>query len=74
MYKITVDSETTVKKFGEWNRDHGLKVSNPEIWVRRDSMEGYHLRYKDVFLFLLKSKRSILKIVWCLTWYKLLHA
>ena len=43
MYKIGVDTDVSMKSFGEFNSN--LSVPIPEIWQRRENMEGYHLRY-----------------------------
>ena len=43
-YKIGMDSETIVKKLGTWRLDYGLQISQPVIWMRRASLEGFHFR------------------------------
>ena len=43
MYKIGNDTDVSIKLFGEFNSN--LSVPIPEMWQRRENMEGYHLRY-----------------------------
>lgn len=38
-------SDAVTKMFGIWNPHYALHISNPNIWIRRQSMDGYHLRY-----------------------------
>lgn len=45
MYKIGNDTDLSIKSFGEFNSN--LSVSTPEMWQRRDNMEGCHLRYRN---------------------------
>ena len=42
MYKIGSDKEVSIKPFGVFNSN--LSVPIPEMWERRENMEGYHLR------------------------------
>ena len=44
VYKIGDEPEAILNKFGTWNPNDGLEVSNANIWERRVSMNGYHLR------------------------------
>ena len=43
-YKIQADSNVTFKYFGSWNDKRGLSISKSDIWSRRVSLEGLHLR------------------------------
>ena len=43
MYKIGNDTDVSIKLFGEFSLN--LSVPIPEMWQRRENMEGYHLRY-----------------------------
>ena len=44
VYKITTKSETVVKMYGTWNQDNGINVIDSDIWSRRGSLEGQHIR------------------------------
>ena len=44
VYKISINLNTILKKFGSWNIEQGLLVSDPDVWSRRVSLEGHHFR------------------------------
>ena len=44
VYKIDMNLKTILKNFGSWSIEYGLLVSEPDVWSRRASLEGYHFR------------------------------
>ena len=44
VYRIGQNSETILKKFGTWSTTYGLRITDPNIWSRRESLEGHRFR------------------------------
>ena len=44
VYRITMESQIILKEFGRWERTYGLIIPDPDIWSRRSSLNGHHLR------------------------------
>ena len=44
VYRISTNSETILKKFGTWSTTYGLRITDPNIWSRRESLEGHRFR------------------------------
>ena len=43
-YKIAKDTDVILKPFGTWDINRGLNIDDADIWSRRRSLEGYHLK------------------------------
>ena len=44
VYKITTMSEVVLKMYGTWSQNKGIQVIDSDIWSRRGSLEGHHIR------------------------------
>ena len=44
-YKIASGSETVLQRYGTWTTNLGLQVFEADVWTRRRSLEGHHIRY-----------------------------
>ena len=44
IYRINVFSKVIINKCGTWNPLSGLQIANPNIWSRRASLDGRHIR------------------------------
>ena len=48
-YKIHDDAKVTLKEYGTWSCNNGLRVSNQDIWSRREDLEGFHFKVVSAF-------------------------
>ena len=48
-YKITEESNVILKKFGMWSAINGLELQDVDIWSRRRSLEGLHLKVATAY-------------------------
>ena len=44
IYRIDTHSKVIINKCGTWNPSSGLQIANPNIWSRRASLNGRHIR------------------------------
>ena len=44
VYKISPVSESVTRMYGTWRENNGIHITDPDIWSRRGSLEGHHIR------------------------------
>ena len=49
MYKVDFYLPAIVKKCGTWTPKNGLEIDDHEIWSRRSSLEGFHLKVASIY-------------------------
>ena len=49
VYKINRGSSTIIKKWGTWSAMFGLQMLDPDIWSRRVSLDGHHIKVASAY-------------------------
>ena len=49
LFRVNNTSDVILNEMGTWSPDHQLQTPNPDIWSRRASLQGLHLKVTSVY-------------------------
>ena len=49
LFRVNDTFDVIVNEMGTWSPDHQLQIPNPDIWSRRESLQGLHLKVTSVY-------------------------
>ena len=49
LFRVNTTSDVILNEMGTWIPDHQLQIPNPDIWSRRASLQGLHLKVTSVY-------------------------